>query len=193
MAEAPRDFQAGRPLRDELTADRLNKILAAVRRSKPLSGRGIAVYETGAGTRIDLADNRRGRGGVAPDHPFQLTVTTDPEGSPDVEVIRVRYGTINGVAPTGMTVGDEPPYFLTPSGTEGIIYAVVVFDRSVASCPILSRDLGMDAELPTDDQETAHIEIGSYNTVDDRIVVAQAVSGSLFVDPYGFTFLWGNV
>jgi len=184
------EFVPRQPLQRQLGAGVLNKILRELESLRIIKIAGGTVRKLPGGTEITVDTER---GGSSPStHPFQLTVVTNPT-NPSEKQIRVRYGTINNVAPTGMSLGDDPPYLLTPSGTEGIIYAVVVFDRSDASCPILSRDLGMDDELPPDDQETAHIEIGSYVVDGQKITVAQAVSGSLFVDPYGFTFQWGLV
>jgi hypothetical protein len=184
-------FQPQRPLLRELSAERLNAILAEIRRNRPRAGGGISVRQSGDGTYITLAAKRGKGGGASPtQHPFQLLSVTEN----NTNKIRVRYGTINGVAPTGMSLGDDPPYLLTPNGTTGVVYAVATFDRSNIAAPATSRNLGLAALLPEDDENAAHLEIGSWSTNQDGgLILAQAVTASLFVDPFGFTFLWGNV
>ncbi len=187
-------FQSGRPLLSEITADKLNRILSEIKRNRPVVSAPLAARVTGDGTHISLLKMPTPGGGGAPpvQHPFQLIVTVDPET--EAQQIRVRYGTISGTAPTGMSLGDDPPYILTPTTASGVVYAVVVFDRTDAGSPILSRDIALAETLPEDEDDTAHIEIGSWTSdEDDNLIIAQAVTASLWVDPYGFTFLWGNV
>lgn len=169
----------------------LNQLVALIRRLRVLPSSGVRVTETTQGTVLAVTSNPpRAGGSESNEHPFQLLRVTENE----TQKIRVRYGTINGEAPNGMSLGDEPTYRLTPSSSSGLIYAVVTFDRSQASAPVTSRNLGMAAELPEDTETAAHLEIGSWTTDEDNnLVLAQAVTASLFVDPYGFTFLWGNV
>jgi len=175
-------FTKGQPAR---AAD-LNTLSDAIRRVRVLPSAGVRVTETTNGV---LLATRPGRGGSQRiEHPFQLTAVRQNNANK----IRVRYGTIQGAAPSGMSLGDDPPYLLTPSGSSGVVYAVVTFNRSEASTPITSRSLGVAGELPEDDIDKTHNEIGSWTTNDaGRLVIAQSVTTSLWVDPFGFVFLWG--
>jgi hypothetical protein len=185
-------FKPRQPLVPQVNAGVLNQIrreLESLRITRVIGG---TFRKLPGGTEIQV-NTARGGGGPRPVHPFQLSLTRT-QSAPTVDKIRIRYGTINAVAPSGMSLGDDPPYLLTPSTTSGLIYAVVTFDRELAATPITSRSLGVaEDELPEDTIDTAHIEIGSWATVDDRLELAQSVSGSLWVDPYGFTYLWGLV
>lgn len=187
MAEAPRDFKAGRPLREELTAARLNAILAAIRRNKPVAGRGIGVYETGAGTRIDLIEGTRRGGSLRPRHPFQVFEV--PPDLPSQKKVRVLYGTINGAAPTGMSVGDDPPYTLTlPSATGRIWIGVTLSETTHA---VTSRFIDLGADLPADEDYLAHYEIASWTITEGKLSIAQSVTSSLGIVRAGFIFVWG--
>jgi hypothetical protein len=173
-------FQSGRPLLSELNADKLNRILAEIKRNRPVVAAPLAARITGDGTYISLLKMPT-PGGAAPstEHPFQLSQTTGED--PELTYIRVRYGTIDGVAPTGMSLGDDPPYVLTPDTESGVIYAVVTWDPEVGA-PLLSRDLGQAEELPEDEDDTAHVEIGSWTTDEnDNIILAQAITNSIDV------------
>jgi hypothetical protein len=98
-------FQPSRPLLRELSADRLNSILAEIRRNKPLPGRGITVRQTGQGTAIDLAASvPRGGGTSIPRQPWDLIARVDPDADPEDEnppyLVRVQPGTLNGILPS---------------------------------------------------------------------------------------------
>lgn len=172
-------FEPNRPLLREISAERLNAILQEIKRSRPLPGRGISVRQEGYGVRIDAQAQPSQPTTSVPQHPFKLSSLVDPET--EAQQIRVRYGTIDGVAPTGMSLGDDPPYLLTPSTATGVVYAVVTWDPEVGA-PLLSRDLGQAATLPADEDDTAHVEIGSWTTDEnDNIVLAQAVTNIIEV------------
>jgi hypothetical protein len=102
-------FQPSRPLLRELSADRLNSILAEIKRNKPLPGRGVTVRQTGQGTAIDLAASipRGGTSTFTEAHPFQISSRQDPESDPENPsyLATVRPGTINTLLPTGILDG----------------------------------------------------------------------------------------
>ena len=96
-------FEPKRPLLREISADRLNSILAEIKRNKPLPGRGITVRQTGQGTAIDLATTIKG-GGVAGDtHPFQISVALNPLTN-NYEAT-IRPGTLNQLLPSNIFQG----------------------------------------------------------------------------------------
>jgi hypothetical protein len=168
-------FQKGQPAR---AAD-LNTIVDLIKRVRVLPSSGLRVTETTQGTALAVVPTRRGGSSSPDEHPFQLFTVVDPE-TEEIQ-IRIRYGTIDGVAPTGMSLGDDPPYLLTPDTESGVIYAVVTWDPEVGA-PLLSRDLGQAEELPEDEEGTAHVEIGSWTTDEsDNIILAQAITNSIDV------------
>jgi len=91
-------FQPSRPLLRELSADRLNSILAEIRRNKPLPGRGITVRQTGQGTAIDLAASVPRGGTPIPRQPWDLIARVDPDADPEDEnppyLVSVQPGTV---------------------------------------------------------------------------------------------------
>jgi len=168
-------FQKGQPAR---AAD-LNTIVDLIKRVRVLPSSGVRVTETLQGTSLAVVPARRGGSSASNEHPFQLLQAVGD--NPELTYIRVRYGTIDGVAPTGMSLGDDPPYLLTPDTESGVIYAVVTWDPEVGA-PLLSRDLGQAEELPEDEEGTAHVEIGSWTTDEnDNIILAQAITNSIDV------------
>lgn len=94
-------FQPSRPLLRELSADRLNSILAEIRRNKPLSGRGVTVRQTGQGTAIDLAASvsRGGTSTPATPQPWDLIARVDPENE-NQYLVSARPGTLNSILPS---------------------------------------------------------------------------------------------
>lgn len=107
-------FLPSRPLLRELSADRLNSILAEIRRNKPLPGRGVTVRQTGQGTAIDLAASiPRGGGSSTPatPQPWDLIARVDPDADPEDEnppyLVTVRPGTLNGILPSNWDLEGE--------------------------------------------------------------------------------------
>lgn len=182
-------FQPQRPLLKELSADRLNSILAEIKRNKPLPGRGITVRQTGQGTCIDLATViSRGAAGVAvTTHPFQLSQTTGAD--PELIYARARYGTVNGGRPTGFSIADDPPYVLELTQTSGVVYLGGTVDPDDFTLSSLWVDEA--AVLPTEDDATTYLEIGSYSVTDGTVSFAQAVTTSLAYIRAGYIHLWG--
>ncbi len=121
-------FQPSRPLLRELSADRLNSILAEIRRNKPLPGRGISVRQTGQGTAIDLAASiPRGAGGTpATTQPWDLIARVDPNSNPENPsyFVKVRPGTVSEFLPTNWDQefplqGDQDYYAVAEVNTDG--------------------------------------------------------------------------
>lgn len=132
-------FQPSRPLLRELSADRLNSILAEIRRNKPLPGRGITVRQTGQGTAIDLAAST-GRGGTsAPSsHPFQITSSQDPNNE-NQYLVTVRVGTLNGII-----AGNWQDSFTVPKNA----VRYVVLSATTNGLVVTASQLSADASSP---------------------------------------------
>lgn len=115
-------FEPQRPLLREISADRLNSILAEIKKNKPLPGRGITLRQTGQGTAIDLATAIKGGGGVAAEtHPFQISVSYNAE-TENYEAT-VRPGTLNTILPNNIFSGSDLAKFNYPE--DAIRYVVL--------------------------------------------------------------------
>ena len=162
-------FQPSRPLLRELSADRLNSILAEIRRNKPLPGRGITVRQTGQGTAIDLAASiPRGAGGSNQIRPFQLAVVNVSETEEPEYKIRVYPSTLAGGSSSdlGFAVGDDPPFLLNAQG--GYLQGGITID---VNGEVTSRWLEIVEEIsaPSSDEngQTFYIEIGMIAANED--------------------------
>jgi hypothetical protein len=136
-------FQPSRPLLRELSADRLNSILAEIKRNKPLPGRGVTVRQTGQGTAIDLAASiPRGTSTQAEPHPFQISSRQDPENE-NQYLVTVRPGTLNNVLASNWNAEET-------AGKEDLRYVVLTANASTNS--IVSTALSLDSSPPTSEQ-----------------------------------------
>jgi hypothetical protein len=96
-------FQSGRPLLSEITADKLNRILAEIKRNRPVVAAPLSSRVTGDGTHISI---KIPPGGGTPitRQPWDLIARVDPDADPEDEnppyLVRVRPGTLNGILPT---------------------------------------------------------------------------------------------
>lgn len=92
-------FQPSRPLLREVTADRLNTILAEIKRNRPIGERGITVRQSGESTYIGLAQNFKPNVRYA--KPWDIYVV-DSEVVEDVTqsyTLKVSPGTISNILP----------------------------------------------------------------------------------------------
>lgn len=183
-------FQPNRPLLRELSADRLNSILSEIRRNRPRGERGITVRQDGNGTYIGLAAALP-RGGAASQavHPFQLTQTAGED--PELIYVRVRYGTVNGQMPTGMSAGDDPPYLLELTAASGVVYLGATLDETTFEINSMWIDQAATIPAETTDFET-YVELGSYTVADGVVTLAQSATSSLAFIKAGFINLWGQ-
>jgi hypothetical protein len=92
-------FQPSRPLLKELSADRLNSILAEIRKNRPRGERGITVRQSGDATYIGLATTPRGGGGGFRRQPWDIEARQNPENEEEY-ILTVRPGMMNGILPT---------------------------------------------------------------------------------------------
>ncbi len=159
-------FQPSRPLLRELSADRLNSILAEIRRNKPLPGRGITVRQTGQGTAIDLAASVPRGGGTSTTtaRPFQLSVVDVSETETPEWKVRVLPSTLAGGSSTdlGFALADDPPYLLTAS--EGIVQGGITINTSGQ---VTARWIEIVEELDEGSATTAYVEIGTVQALEE--------------------------
>jgi len=86
-------------------------------------------------------------------------------------IIRVFYGVVNSITPSGMYFGDVPPYTLSPSFSSGVICLAVTVDSLGAA---ISAAIQQFSSMPTDAEPVFYLQLGSYST-----------SGGLSVTPGG--------
>lgn len=146
----------------------------------------------GQGKRIDVQSGSSGAN--ATQFPFQL-IDASKNGSTN---IRIRYGTVNGMDPAGMSVGDNPPYVLTGLGSSGRVWVELDFTVSsgIFSATAASLDSGSDVpddDLPDGDGDgKVYRQLGNWSTSSGSIVIAQDVQYSLIGQICGgVNVLWG--
>ena len=96
-------FQSGRPLLSEITADKLNRILAEIKRNRPVVAAPLSARVTGDGTHISIKQTPGGGTGTTR-QPWDLIAQVDPDANLEAEnppyLVRVQPGTLNGFLPT---------------------------------------------------------------------------------------------
>lgn len=117
-------FTPGRPLLSEVTADKLNQILAEIRRNRPVVAAPLTARVAGDGTFISLAkQSSGGTSATVARQPWDLIARVNPSADPEDEnppyLIKVHPGTISGFLPTNY---DEE----FPVAGEGLHYAKAV-------------------------------------------------------------------
>jgi hypothetical protein len=86
-------FQSGRPLLSEITSDKLNRILAEIKRNRPVVAAPLSARVTGDGTYISI--KRTSSGGLGSTRqPWDLIVRKNPDNDQEY-LIRVQIGTLN--------------------------------------------------------------------------------------------------
>jgi hypothetical protein len=95
-------FQSGRPLLSEITADKLNRILAEIKRNRPVVAAPLSSRVTGDGTHISIKIPPGGGGTSTPAtrQPWDLIARVDPEDENPPYLVRVQPGTLNGILPS---------------------------------------------------------------------------------------------
>lgn len=89
-------------------------------------------------------------------YPFRLTVVNETVGATNVSKVRVQYGEIDGVPPSGLTLDSD--YLLTCGNA--FIYLIVTFDGDGR---INSRTIGHNNSVPADTDSQKHIVIGQVS------------------------------
>jgi hypothetical protein len=122
-------FSSGRPLLSEVTADRLNAILAEIKRNRPVVAYPLTARVGGDGTCISLAKLPQGGSSTsATIQPWDLQARVDPDANPGDEtppyLVRVRPGTLSEFLPTNWDEeftlqGDQDYYAVAEVLTDG--------------------------------------------------------------------------
>jgi len=106
-------FSPGRPLLSEITADKLNAILAEIKRNRPVVAYPLTARVGGDGTFISLGKLPQASGTPATIQPWDLQARVDPDADPEDTtppyLVRVRPGTANGILPSNWDEEFEYP------------------------------------------------------------------------------------
>jgi len=121
-------FQSGRPLLSEITADKLNRILAEIKRNRPVVAAPLSARVTGDGTHISIKQSPGGASIPTTREPWDLIAQVDPDADPEDEnppyLVRVRPGTLSEFLPTNWDEeftlqGDQDYYAVAEVSTDG--------------------------------------------------------------------------
>ena len=152
-------FSPGRPLLSEITADKLNAILAEIKRNRPVVAYPLTARVGGDGTFISLGKLPQGGSSTpATIQPWDLVAQVDPDAGPEDAtppyLVRVRPGTANGILPTNWDEEFEYP------GT-GLFYAKAVLATDGEA--ITGVTIVINGTAPTVQQP---VEFGIQNPVE---------------------------
>jgi hypothetical protein len=151
-------FQSGRPLLSEITADKLNRILAEIKRNRPVVAAPLSARVTGDGTHISIKQTSGGTSTPTTRQPWDLIARVDPDANPEDEnppyLVRVQPGTLNGILPSNW--GEE----FECAGT-GLHYAKAVIatdGEAITGVTIEIDDTPPDTQQPVKFGIEAEIE-----------------------------------
>jgi len=108
----------------EITADKLNSILAEIKRNRPVVAYPLTARVGGDGTYISMGKLPQGGSSTpATIQPWDLQARVDPDADPENPnppyLVRVRPGTLNGILPTNWDIEEE-------CAATGLFYAKAV-------------------------------------------------------------------
>lgn len=158
----------------------------------------VTLTPTASGTIAKLKLSAGGTGSAAPHFPFELT-DASTVGSAEV---RVRYGTVNSIAPDGMAPGDSPVFTIAVSDGDSV-YLRATWDTSSAVITDLDILVGTVPADDTSDDGVYCLEIGSVavNSVPATPIVGcvnsiqtsqvLSVCRNWFSDPATYGASWG--
>ena len=116
-------FSPGRPLLSEVTADKLNAILAEIKRNRPVVLYPLSSRVGGDGTVISIGKLPQASSTPATTQPWDLVAQVDPNADPEDAnppyLVRVRPGTLNGILPSNWDIEEE-------CAATGLFYAKAV-------------------------------------------------------------------
>lgn len=160
------------------------EVQKCLRRLRLTSGPGIRLTESPNSTTIS-ADSKGGRTAIPTiTHPFQLLDATTAEDGVHNYAVRVVGGTLAGLLPEEMEVGDDPPcIFANLTGT-GLIYGKL--NMTSAGAFTSANVEQTNGSLPANTGTELFVTIGYYhvNTTTHRVAVSNAVNRHLFPDIY---------
>jgi hypothetical protein len=156
-------FQSGRPLLSEITADKLNRILAEIKRNRPVVAAPLSARVTGDGTHISIKQTAGG-GTSAPttSHPYKvITTIIDGDIYWGIQVDSRAYtdispfneGNLIGLLTTG--ANNDPGWALIDTSVYGADYIYLEWDEAESEARIASCGNGGNFDPEGNDIETA--------------------------------------
>lgn len=140
-------FRSGARFREELTAERLNKIVAAIRSLEIQPGTNVRVWRTTGGTTLKAAVPRRQGGGAAQICPF--TVSLQLSGAN--YKVKVGPGTLNALYATNYAdclSYDSTPLTVGDTATSNVVLSVTTDGKQVTAYT-LEMQASVSAMSPT--------------------------------------------
>lgn len=140
-------FRTGAKFREELTAERLNKMVAAIRSLEIQPGANVRVSRTTGGTTLKASIPRARAGGAANACPFDVSTQLD-EGN---YKIKVRPGTLNGLYATNYADSlsfDSTTLSVGDTATSNVVLSVTTDGKQVTS-HTLEMQASLTAMSPT--------------------------------------------
>lgn len=93
--------------------------------------------------------------------------------------IRVYFGAVNSLIPSGMSFGDVPPFIITPGSTSGVVcLSVTVGTTGPATGIAQSANVGTFASVPSDAEPVFYLIIGSFDSSSGNMVVSAGGMGN---------------
>lgn len=204
-------FSSGRPLLSEVTADKLNAILAEIKRNRPVVAAPLSARVCGDGTFISLLKQTQAGGSGTPAtlHPFQIFSNTDPDSNPESPsfLVTVRPGTINALLPTNILDGGGLVESPIPNDSLRYVTLTASSDGEQITTAAVSVDTSAPAAqtpeifgLPSEVKILLGLVFDSkvFQTITNSITVtgkqqfitskANAAVGEL---PYNIHYVWG--
>jgi hypothetical protein len=202
-------FQSGRPLLSEITADKLNRILAEIKRNRPVVAAPLSARVTGDGTHISIKQ-APGTSTPATTHPFQIISRQDPDSNPESPsyLVSIKPGALNGLLPTNLF--DDSDLNSLPLSKDTLKHVVLTGQsdgQQFLNCALSLESAAPGAQEPVAFglPQTVEFLLGvvynstAYQIISDNITVAgqqQYVAdkvppldaGEL---PYTLYFVWG--
>ena len=136
-------FRTGAKFREELTAERLNKMVAAIRSLEIQPGTNVRVSRTTGGTTLKASVPRqRGSGAASSSCPFRVSLTSTTAGYTAV----VKPGTINGLLATNYAQCAASNLSTLTGTTAAVRY--VMIDADTDGKQLTSYDLTITSTAP---------------------------------------------
>lgn len=157
-------FRPGAKFREELTAERLNKMVAAIRSLEIQPGTNVRVSRTPGGTTLKASiPKQRGGGGANLSYPFGFYFG----GTPSAPWFGLYPGTINGLIPGNITTT-----FGLPSTTTYTKYCV--FDCDTDGYQVTNVDIAVEDSPPPPPTPTKGVASATFKILNHVIINGNA-------------------
>lgn len=140
-------FRPGAKFREELTAERLNKMVAAIRSLEIQPGGNVRVSRTTGGTTLKAPASRRGSSASGAVCPFDVSVQADGANYK----VKVRPGTLNGLYATNYAdclSFDSTTLTVGSTATSNVVLSVTTDGKQVTAHTI-EMQASVSAMSPT--------------------------------------------